>query len=67
MASDGDSDAAGALLAPDSLQRASARGLDARALLQRHDSYRFFDELHDLLRTGPTYTNVNDLRFILIT
>jgi len=63
---DGSEDNAGALLAPDSLARARARGLDPRALLQRHDSYGFFSSLGDLLVTGPTRTNVNDYRAIVV-
>ena len=63
---DGTEDAAGAILAPDSLARAAAAGLDARAALVRHDSYGFFSALGDLVVTGPTRTNVNDFRAILI-
>lgn len=59
---DGSEDNAGALLAPDSMER----GRDARALLARHDSYGFFSALGDLLVTGPTLTNVNDYRAILV-
>ena len=64
---DGASDAAGALFAPDSLDRLRATGADPAGLLAAHDSYRAFDPLGDLLRTGPTGTNVNDFRAILIT
>ena len=64
---DGVSDAAGALLAPDSLARLRAVGADPGALLAGHDSYRAFDLVGDLLRTGPTGTNVNDFRAILVT
>jgi glycerate 2-kinase len=64
---DGTEDAAGALVTPDTLARASARGEDARLRLSRHDSYTFFDAIGDLVRTGPTFTNVNDIRAILIT
>ncbi|MCC8940687.1 glycerate kinase [Bradyrhizobium sp. Arg68] len=63
---DGTEDAAGALIGPDTLQRAAAEGLDARAFLAAHDSYTFFDRLGDLVRTGPTLTNVNDIRAVLI-
>jgi hydroxypyruvate reductase len=63
---DGTQDNAGALLAPDSCQRASALGLDALAVLHDNDSYRFFDALGDLVITGPTRTNVNDFRAVLI-
>ncbi len=63
---DGSNDAAGAVLAPDSVARAAALGLDAAALLERHDSHAFFAALDDLIVTGPTRTNVNDIRAILI-
>ena len=63
---DGTEDAAGALISPDTLQRARAAGLDPRRFLQDHDSYSFFAALNDLLVTGPTGTNVNDFRAILI-
>jgi glycerate-2-kinase len=63
---DGKSDAAGALCAPDTLARARAAGLDARERLAAHDSYGVFDALGDLLRTGPTLTNVNDVRAVLV-
>ena len=63
---DGTEDAAGAVIAPDTLARARAAGLDARALLAAHDSYSLFDAIGDLVRTGPTLTNVNDVRAILI-
>ena len=64
---DGTEDNAGCLVTPDSLQRASANSLDARKLLNDNDSYRFFSEIGDLVVTGPTRTNVNDFRAILIT
>jgi len=63
---DGTEDAAGAIVAPDTLARARAAGLDARAVLSAHDSYGLFDAIGDLIRTGPTLTNVNDIRAILI-
>lgn len=63
---DGSEDNAGALLHPDSLARARAAGLDARACLGRHDSYGFFAGLGDLVVTGPTRTNVNDYRAIVL-
>ena len=59
---DGTDDAAGAILAPHSLARARAAGLDPLAVLAEHDSYSLFDALGDLIRTGPTLTNVNDVR-----
>lgn len=64
---DGTEDAAGAIIGPDTLARAAAAGLDAAAMLSAHDSYTFFDTLGDLVRTGPTRTNVNDFRAILIS
>jgi glycerate-2-kinase len=64
---DGKSDAAGAVCAPDTLGRARAAGLDPRAMLAAHDSYGLFQALGDLLVTGPTLTNVNDVRAVLVT
>ena len=63
---DGTEDAAGAIVTPTTLARARAAGLDPRALLTAHDSYSLFDATGDLIRTGPTLTNVNDIRAILI-
>jgi hydroxypyruvate reductase len=63
---DGSEDNAGAILAPDSLARAAALGLDARAMLADNASYDFFAALGDLVVTGPTRTNVNDFRAILV-
>jgi len=63
---DGSEDNAGALLTPDTLARARDAGLDAQALLDGNDAYTFFHGLGDLLMTGPTLTNVNDFRAILI-
>lgn len=63
---DGSEDAAGALLLPDSLARARAQGLDAAARLAAHDSHGFFAALGDLVVTGPTRTNVNDYRALLV-
>jgi glycerate 2-kinase len=63
---DGVEDAAGAIVAPDTLARARAAGLDARARLAGHDSFALFSALGDLIVTGPTLTNVNDFRAILI-
>jgi len=64
---DGSEDNAGALLAPDSLQRAARKKLDAAKLLDDNDGYGFFAALDDLVVTGPTRTNVNDYRAILVT
>ena len=63
---DGSEDNAGAVLRPDSLQRASRLSQSGETLLARHDSYGFFSALGDLVVTGPTRTNVNDYRAILI-
>jgi glycerate 2-kinase len=63
---DGMDEIAGALLAPDTLSRARARGIDARSALASHDSHGFFRAIGDLIITGPTLTNVNDIRAILI-
>jgi glycerate-2-kinase len=63
---DGMDEVAGALLTPDSLARARGKGADPRAMLARHDSHSLFDLIGDLIRTGPTLTNVNDIRAILI-
>ena len=63
---DGTEDNAGALLAPDSLARAQALGISARERLADNDGYGFFSSLDDLIVTGPTRTNVNDFRAILI-
>ena len=63
---DGSEDNAGAFVLPDSLARGAAIGLDAKAYLRAHDSYSFFAGLGDLLVTGPTLTNVNDFRALLI-
>lgn len=63
---DGTEDNAGALLDPTSLRRASAQGIDARRALADNDGYGFFAALGDLIVTGPTYTNVNDFRAILV-
>lgn len=61
---DGPTDAAGAIVSGETLSRARALGLDAHAYLQNNDSYHFFAGLGDLLITGPTGTNVNDLTFL---
>ncbi|MFZ5675454.1 MAG: glycerate kinase type-2 family protein [Pseudomonadota bacterium] len=63
---DGSEDNAGALVMPDTLARARAKGIDAAAHLANNDAYGFFDKIGDLVVTGPTRTNVNDFRAILI-
>jgi hydroxypyruvate reductase len=63
---DGSEENAGAYLEPGSILRARARGVDAKAHLARNDAYGFFLPLDDLIVTGPTRTNVNDYRAILI-
>ncbi len=63
---DGSEDNAGAYFAPNSLSRAAAAGLSAKRLLRANDAYGFFAPLGDLVVTGPTRTNVNDYRVILV-
>jgi hydroxypyruvate reductase len=63
---DGTEDNAGAILTPDSIARAADKGLSAKAMLANNDGYGFFSGLGDLIVTGPTRTNVNDIRVILI-
>jgi glycerate 2-kinase len=61
---DGPTDAAGAIVTGRSLARAQQMGLDPRLYLARNDAYYFFERLGDLIRTGPTQTNVTDLAFL---
>ena len=63
---DGADKAAGAILTPDTLARATALGIEPRASLAANDGHGFFEALGDQLVTGPTLTNVNDFRAILI-
>jgi hydroxypyruvate reductase len=63
---DGVEDNAGAIVSPDTLARAASLGLQAAAHLDRHDSYPFFEALGDLVKPGPTFTNVNDFRALLV-
>ena len=63
---DGSEDNAGAVMAPDSLARARALGLEPKRMLADNDGYGFFSALDDLVVTGPTRTNVNDFRIILV-
>jgi len=64
---DGPTDAAGAVADSTTTRRAAAAGLDARSALESNDAYTFFSELSDLIVTGPTNTNVNDIYLALIT
>ncbi len=64
---DGSESNAGALVAPDTPARAAALGLSPRSILDRNDAYGFFDALGDLVVTGPTFTNVNDFRAMLVS
>jgi hydroxypyruvate reductase len=62
---DGPTDAAGAVVTGETARRAAALGLDAADHLSRNDAYPFFQALDDLIKSGPTGTNVNDLIFLL--
>src|SRR5215831_13835951 len=64
---DGTTDAAGGIVDGTTIKRAKNRGLDANYYLSRNDSYRFLQAVDDLLVTGPTFTNVMDLRLLLVT
>jgi hydroxypyruvate reductase len=63
---DGVEDNAGAFVAPDTLARAQAQGMQVDPFLARNDAYGYFSALGDLVVTGPTHTNVNDFRAILV-
>ena len=63
---DGSEDNAGAFIGPDTLSRARDQGLNAEAFLENNDAYSFFEALGDLVVSGPTLTNVNDFRAIII-
>lgn len=63
---DGPTDAAGAVATGETLSRAHKRGMDPEEYLRRNDAYHFFTPLGDLLLTGPTMTNVNDLAFLFL-
>ena len=63
---DGIEDNAGAIVTPDTLARASARGVSPAGCLDRNDAYNFFAPIGDLVVTGPTFTNVNDFRAVLV-
>jgi hydroxypyruvate reductase len=64
---DGSEDNAGALVTPDTIARARRAGIDVAAQLAANDTYSLFAALHDLVMTGPTRTNVNDFRAVLVT
>jgi len=63
---DGPTDAAGAIAEDSTIQRARDKGLSASEYLDNNDSYHFFEALGDLIITGPTNTNVNDLTFVFV-
>ncbi len=63
---DGTEDNAGAYVTPDTLRRAAAAGIDPAARLAENDGYAVFEAIGDLLVTGPTFTNVNDFRAVLV-
>jgi len=63
---DGIEDNAGAIVTPDTLARAAALGLKPAESLDRNDAYSFFHALGDLVTPGPTFTNVNDFRALLV-
>ncbi len=63
---DGVEDNAGAFVTPDTLARAQVKGLKLGAHLDRNDAYGYFEALNDLFVTGPTHTNVNDFRALLV-
>lgn len=63
---DGSTDAAGAVVGPYTLKRGRDLGMDAKRYLADNDSYPFFQKTGDLLITGPTRTNVMDVRFVLV-
>lgn len=63
---DGVEDNAGAWVAPDTLSRALALGMKIDTYLDRNDAYAYFAALGDLVTTGPTFTNVNDFRAVLV-
>jgi len=61
---DGPTDAAGAAATGATLARSATQNLDPQKYLQEHNSYLFFEQLEDLIKIGPTHTNVNDLYFL---
>ena len=63
---DGPTDAAGAVVTGGTFQRGERLGLDAAGYLSRNDAYHYFQTLGDLILTGPSGTNVNDLVFLIV-
>ena len=63
---DGPTDSAGGIADGGTVSRGRAQGIDAEDHLRRHDAYPYLLATHDLLRTGPTQTNVNDLILIFV-
>jgi hydroxypyruvate reductase len=63
---DGPTDAAGAIVDGETVHRAREKGLEPLSYLERNDAYYFFQQTEDLLITGPTSTNVNDLTLLLV-
>jgi hydroxypyruvate reductase len=63
---DGPTDAAGAIADGETIQRSHSLGLNPSGFLSENDSYHFFKKLEDLIKTGPTNTNVMDLRILLV-
>ncbi|MFQ5677459.1 MAG: MOFRL family protein, partial [bacterium] len=63
---DGPTDAAGAICDGSTIGKAKKMGMNAKGYLAKNDAYRFFAPLNDLLMTGPTNTNVMDLRLVLV-
>jgi len=63
---DGPTDAAGAWIDEKSFEKAEKKGLNAESYLKNNDSYHFFNKLEQLIKTGPTKTNVMDIMFMLI-
>lgn len=63
---DGTEDNAGAMIGPDTLRRAAIAGVDPAEALANNDAYSFFEKIDDLVISGPTFTNVNDFRVILV-
>ena len=63
---DGAEEVAGAVIAPDTLTRAQEIGIDPRAFLENNDGHAFFEQLGCQIVTGPTLTNINDFRCIIV-